>query len=347
MSLRYRKVRQLSLVRGAHPRGRTFLSAASGLVRVRERLYVIADDELHLGVFDVGSAKPLRLVRVFEGRLPADAKKRKKKKPDLESLLLLPSDTDSPGGALLALGSGSRPNRFVGALLRVDAFGDAKGPARPVDLEPLYRPLVDRFDELNIEGAFVAGGSLVVLQRGVAGDASAVVRFDLAKSLDWLGGRRRRAPRPTSVRSVDLGAVDGVDFAFTDGAALADGSWAFSAVAEARDNSVDDGPCVASAIGVCDGDDKLLFIEHRRAQAQDRRRRGEPRRRSAAAQRRHRRRRPRATGRARCRVVRSRRPGRKAPSPRLTQPRHLLSMPAASAAGRCRKLPTGVGSLLR
>ena len=29
---------ELSLVRGAHPRGRTFLSAASGLVRVRERL---------------------------------------------------------------------------------------------------------------------------------------------------------------------------------------------------------------------------------------------------------------------------------------------------------------------
>jgi hypothetical protein len=64
MSLRYRKVRQLSLARGAHPRGRAFLSAASGLVRVQERLYVIADDELHLGVFDVGSARPLGLVRV-------------------------------------------------------------------------------------------------------------------------------------------------------------------------------------------------------------------------------------------------------------------------------------------
>ena len=260
MSLRYRKVRQLSLARGAHPRGRRFLSAASGLVRVHERLYVIADDELHLGVLDVGGAKPLRLVRVLAGRLPEDAKKRKKKKPDLESLVLLPADDTHPGGALLALGSGSRPNRFVGALLPLDASGDASGAPRRVDLEPLYRRLDDRFAELNIEGAFVAGGSLVLLQRGGKSGASAVVRFDLADVLAWLAGRRRRAPRPERIRSVDLGEADGVAFAFTDGAALPDGSWVFSAVAEARDNSVDDGPCVAAAIGICDGDDTLRFI---------------------------------------------------------------------------------------
>ena len=63
------------------------------------------------------------------------------------------------------------------------------------------------------------------------------------------------------MRSCDLGGADGVAFAFTDGAALPDGSWVFSAVAEARDNSFDDGPCVASAIGVCDGDDAVRFIE--------------------------------------------------------------------------------------
>lgn len=259
MLLRYRKVRQLSVTRSAHPRGLAFLSAASGLVRVQERLYVIADDELQLGVFDVGSTRPLRLVRLLDGKLPADAKKRKAKKPDFESLLLLPPSENGPGGTLLALGSGSRPNRFIGALLRLDAYGDASGAARRIDLEPLYRTLADRFDELNIEGAFVAGSSLVLLQRGRR-SASAVARFDLGEVLTWLGGKSRGALRPRSVRRVDLGKADGVAFAFTDGAALPDGTWVFSAVAEARDNSVDDGPCVAAGVGVCDGDDTVRFF---------------------------------------------------------------------------------------
>ena len=103
MSLRYRKVRQLSLARGAHPRGLEFVSAASGLVRVRNRLYVVADDELHIGVLDVGSSKPMRLARMLKGRLPGDAKLRKQRKPDFESLLLLPGDGEG-GSALLALG---------------------------------------------------------------------------------------------------------------------------------------------------------------------------------------------------------------------------------------------------
>ena len=114
MSLRYQEARKLSLAPGSHPRGVPFLSAASGLVRVGDRFYVIADDELHLGVFTVGDAAPLA-----------------------------------------------------------------------------------------------------------------------------------------------LGAANGVPFAFTDGAALGDGSWVFSAVAEDRDDSYDDGPCVAAAIGICGSDDVL------------------------------------------------------------------------------------------
>lgn len=56
MSVSYQEVRRLSLAPGAHPRGLPFLSAASGLVRVCDKFYVVADDELHLGVFSVGGA---------------------------------------------------------------------------------------------------------------------------------------------------------------------------------------------------------------------------------------------------------------------------------------------------
>lgn len=261
MPLQYQPVRKLSIVPGSHPRGLSFLSAASGLVRVRDRFYVVADDELHLGVFDVDSTEPLRLVRLFEGDLPAFAKKRKSQKPDLESLLFLPASDESPNGSLLALGSGSRPNRFTGALLGLDARGDAPGTARQVYLEPLYADLVGRFDKLNIEGAFVAGDSLMLLQRGVGLGVSAAIRFDLADIVAWIGGRRTGALRPRSVRSFDLGAVDGVPYAFTDGAALPDGSWVFSAVAEDRDDSYDDGRCVGAAIGLCGSDDTLRSLE--------------------------------------------------------------------------------------
>lgn len=261
MPLTYEHVRMLSVASGSHPRGLAFLSAASGLVRVRDRFYVVADDEHHLGVFDADGNEPLQLVRLFEGDLPASAKKRKAQKRDLEALLFLPESDDSPHGSLLALGSGSRPNRSTGALLRLDHRGEAVGSARPLDLEPLYTELVGRFDELNIEGAFIAGSSLVLLQRGVRPGASAAIRFDLADVVAWIEGRRPGALRPLGIRSFDLGGIDGIPYAFTDGAALPDGSWVFSAVAEDRGNSYDDGRCAGAAIGLCRADDTLRSLE--------------------------------------------------------------------------------------
>ena len=261
MTLPYRETRKLALEPGSHPRGLSFLSAASGLVRVRDKLYVIADDEHHLGAFGVDGEEPLKLVRLLDGDLPASAKKRKARKPDFESLLLLPASDECPEGSLLALGSGSRPNRFVGALASLDARGDVSGPARPIDLKPLYADIFERFAELNIEGAFVTGESLMLLQRGTGVGESAAIRYDLAEVMAWLAGRRPGALPACSVRSVDLGVADGIAFAFTDGAALADGSWVFSAVAEDRDDSYDDGPCVAAAIGVCGSDDVVRSLE--------------------------------------------------------------------------------------
>jgi hypothetical protein len=45
-------LRDLLLAPHQHPRGQPHLSAASGLVRVGPWLYVVADDEHHLGVID-------------------------------------------------------------------------------------------------------------------------------------------------------------------------------------------------------------------------------------------------------------------------------------------------------
>ena len=237
----------------AHGRAR-HLAAASGLVQVRDRLYVIADDELHLGVFDAGDRQPGRLVRIRAGALPEGKRARKRAKPDFEALVALPPFGPYPFGALLALGSGSRRRRQSGALIRLDASGDVVPPARAVDLEPWYRMLWSRFAVVNIEGAFVDGPTLSLLQRGNARHPdNARIRFALAPVLDTLALRRRLA-RPAVVRVTRfrLGSIGGTPLCFTDGATLPGGGFAFSAVAEATDDSVADGACHGAALGIAD-----------------------------------------------------------------------------------------------
>ena len=101
---------------------------------------------------------------------------------------------------------------------------------------------------------------MVLLQRGGSGRVNAAIRFELTDVMAWLAGRRATALRPCRVDRFDLGAVGGVALAFTDGAALPDGAWLFSAVAEQSDNSYDDGACRGAAIGIVDRDGTLCAL---------------------------------------------------------------------------------------
>ncbi len=261
--LQTRLLRTLQIDPAQHPHGKGYLSAASGLVRVRQRLFVVADDELHLGVFDDvhDSNAPGELLRLLDGDLPKGEKKRKKEKPDFESLVQLPPMPGCPAGALLALGSGSRPNREAGVLLALDVHGAPNGRMAHVNLGPLYAPLRKRFADLNIEGALVVSGELLLLQRGNKGDGmSGCIRFDWNLMAPWLAGVQTQAPPAKSVQLMQLGDVNGVPLGFTDGAALHGGAWAFSAVAESTDDSYTDGACVGSAIGVMGADGRVQML---------------------------------------------------------------------------------------
>ena len=262
-------IRNLSLDPAQHPHGQAHLSAASGLVRVRQRLYVVADDELHLGVFEEHAAPgeagtdpaPGTLVRLLDGDLPRDKGKRKKAKPDLETLAQLPPLPGCPAGALLALGSGSKPQRETGVLIGLDVHGVPNGRMASVNLEPLYAPLRKRFDDLNIEGAFMLSGDLLLLHRGNKGDArSACIRYDWNLIAPWMAGLQPKPPNAKSVQLMQLGDVCGVPLSLTDGTALQGGAWAFSAVAECTENSYQDGACVGSAIGIVAPDGQLRHL---------------------------------------------------------------------------------------
>ena len=74
-------LRTLQVDPAVHPRGQPHLSAASGLVQVQGRCYVVADDEHHLGYFKLHDASPVKLKRLFNDNLPIDPIKRKAAKP--------------------------------------------------------------------------------------------------------------------------------------------------------------------------------------------------------------------------------------------------------------------------
>lgn len=255
-----RFIRELTLASPQNADSARHISAASGMVVAGRFLYVIADDELHLGVFDTSGVEAGTLVRLFPGVLPNAPAERKALKPDLEALVRIPSFPGYPHGALLALASGSKPNRRTGAVLKLDESGLIVGEPRRYDLTPFYSPLESRFPALNIEGAVALGDELVLFQRGgKTQPESALISFP------WREIIRATNPETASASPIvasriqvfDLGAIGGAPLSFTDGAALADGRIVFSAVAENTQDSYLDGPCLGAAIGVI-GTDGLV-----------------------------------------------------------------------------------------
>ncbi len=259
-------LRHLTLTNATHDDREPHLSAASGLVRVGDHLYMVADDENHIGVFSAHDhTVPGELLRVLPGDLPDGKKKRKAAKADFEALLALPAFADFPYGALLALGSGSRENRMTAALISLDEGGGVRrdiGLPRTIDFSPLYQALQREFTDVNIEGAFLDGEYLSLLQRGNKGSGrNARIRVALAPLIANLAhGAVSVSPDFVDIVDFTLGDIGGVPLGFTDAAALPNGGFVFTAVAEDTENSYADGACAGSAIGFVGADHRLRNV---------------------------------------------------------------------------------------
>ncbi len=237
----------ISLGREAH------ISAASGIVKVGHDFIVVADDELHLALFDSSGLKPGKLVQIFPGELPAKKKPRKKMKPDLESLVLLPG---LKGSQVLVIPSGSKSHRGVGSLVSLGAETQVDS-LRDVDFSELFASLEDdhAVKSLNIEGAIVEGEYLRLLQRGNSKDSKNMIidlRLDMVIH-SLIQGKPIHKSCVSYLQEMQLGSLDGVALSFTDATALGSGYALFTATAEATDNSYDDAPYSGSIMGLWQG----------------------------------------------------------------------------------------------
>lgn len=222
------------------------LSAASALVCQGQNLWVLADDALVLQRYNLNGDWQAELT-LLPGELPADAKQRKRIKPDFEALLSLPGD------GLLAVGSGSTERRCRGCLVE-------SGSVRVIDLSPLYGALAERFQDLNIEGGVAYGGQLLLAQRGNGrGRENALVLLDLTQVLRDLQDGQLSAAALQRIVPLQLPELDGVPLSLTDLSVAPSGALYFTATAEATDSSYLDGACVGSVLGRLDA--QLVIVE--------------------------------------------------------------------------------------
>jgi hypothetical protein len=235
-----RKLRDLEVEEPSAPGRPAHMSAASGVVRRGDFVYVIGDDELHIGEFRLSSREPGRLRRVLSGELPADDGERARMKPDLEALTVLPPFEGRPYGALLGLGSGSGTDRDRGFVCGLAADGSIAGEPDELDLAPLYALLREEVTELNVEGAATMGESLWLLHRGDSKEGSNLVA---ELSLEQLMQSLQEdlcldAEELEQMRHYDLGDIEGVELTFSDATPIADQLLVFTASAEAEDGHI-------------------------------------------------------------------------------------------------------------
>ena len=204
------------------------LSAASGVARRGDFVYVIGDDQLALGVFGLAAGRA--------GTLRPALERRGEGKPDLEALTVLPPFPGSPHGALLGLGSGSGPGRDGGFAWALAPDGSLRGEPTQLDLAPVHALLRTQVAELNVEGSCVMGDRLWLLQRGDPDTPNVVAELSVDAVLASVRGDGRIDPDELlDVRAYDLGALDGVALTFSDATPLGGELLVFTASAEASE----------------------------------------------------------------------------------------------------------------
>ncbi len=242
--IRLTKLRSLDLERGYG--GPAFVSAASGLALDEEWIYVVADDESGLAIFERTAACSGVWRPLLPNDLPLEHAARKREKPDWECLVEIERENDTV--VLVAIPSGSRPNRTQG--VRVEIGGDQILSNRLIDFSPLFEHLTKSIAQLNIEGAVASGEDLLLFHRGNgSGSVNELIRLDRAAFSEQVMQGSVSSTAIKSRRTFELGERAGVPLTFTDAASDPRGAIWFLATAEAGGSTYDDGEVGESVLG--------------------------------------------------------------------------------------------------
>lgn len=221
-----------------------YVRGASTLRRWHGVVVVAQDDVSALAVVDVmrpDAVVPVLLPRGEAGRRTfGPSLGNKTFKMDLEASVVLPD------GRYVAFGSGSTERRETIVVMHPDrrvVLVDGHAWYAQLRGEPAFAG-----DELNVEGALVVEDALWLFQRrNSVGSQSAIGVIALDAFVRWIDGRGQ-TPSIQSVHAVDLGAVEGVPYGFTDATVVPNGDVYAIASAEATANAYDDGPVLGTIL---------------------------------------------------------------------------------------------------
>ena len=257
--LELRSVRELELIEPPDEGRPAHIASASGVARRGDFVYVVGDDLLQVGIFELASGAPGAARQVLAGDLPSDEGERKREKPDLEGLTALPPVPGEPNGGLLGLGSGSKPDRDRGFFWSFAADGSLAGDPRTIDLAPAYDLMrAELGGRINIAGAAVLGDRLWLFHRANKGEApNTVAEFELRDLSQTLGDDLVVDPDElVELRAYDLGELDGVPLCFSDATALTNELVCFCASAEGEE----DGDVRGSVVGTIADDGSVTRV---------------------------------------------------------------------------------------
>lgn len=218
--------------------------AASGLIMRGNRVIVIADDSFVLATFSMGGDDSAEFRTLLSGELPDDFTERKRLKPDFECLF----EYRPEGGekAILALPSGSKSNRYRGAILEGEVL-------RELDFRELFARLRETIPNLNIEGALETDSGVALFHRGnSAGAENAVIRVARKDFEDDLRTGEISGRGVREVTTMPLGEIDGIRLTFGDAALDSQGRGWFLASAEATEDAYLDGRFLGAVLGRLD-----------------------------------------------------------------------------------------------
>jgi hypothetical protein len=249
-----------------HKKTLTF-SAASGLVKIGSQFYSVGDDQQSLEIFSENPGEESRFLQLLPEVLPMDPKERKRWKADFEVLVHLERQTYLPFGALMALPSGSTPQRGRGVVVPLLENQELSDTRIIFDLGDLYAFLLGLFPLLNIEGAVVQGSRLKLFQRGNGTSSqNAVIDVDLRRWLKELeAGLRISAACFMKAAPITLPKLEGIQTGFTDACeanSQPDSDIWFLAAAEDTPSTYDDGPFHGALLGRLNSSNEIVYCAH-------------------------------------------------------------------------------------